>query len=63
MKTNVGNLDRGIRVVAGLALVALAAIGTVGAWAWLGFVQLATGLIGRCPPYAILGINTCSIKT
>jgi hypothetical protein len=62
MKSNVGSIDRGIRVVAGLALIGLAATGTVGVWGWLGVVPLATGLIGWCPPYAMLGINTCSIK-
>ena len=62
MKSNVGSIDRGIRVVAGLSLIALATTGTVGFWGWLGVVPLATGLIGWCPPYAMLGINTCSMK-
>ncbi|MFN4359718.1 MAG: DUF2892 domain-containing protein [Hylemonella sp.] len=62
MKTNIGNIERGIRVVAGLVLVALAATGTVGWWGWLGLVPMATGLVGWCPPYALLGINTCKVK-
>lgn len=62
MKTNIGNVERGIRVVAGLVLVALAATGTVGWWGWLGLVPMATGLVGWCPPYALLGINTCKVK-
>jgi hypothetical protein len=62
LKSNVGSIDRGIRVVAGLALIGLPATGTVGVWGWLGVVPLATGLIGWCPPYAMLGINTCSMK-
>lgn len=62
MKPNVGGLDRGIRIAAGVILVGLAATGTVGVWGWLGVVPLATGLIGWCPPYTLLGINTCSIK-
>lgn len=62
MKTNIGGIERIIRAVAGGALVALAATGTVGWWGWLGAIPLATGLIGWCPPYAILGINTCSVK-
>jgi O-antigen ligase len=62
MKTNVGSIDRGIRVVAGLALISLAVTGTVGVWGWLGVVPLATGLVGWCPPYAMLGINTCSMN-
>ena len=62
MKLNVGGIDRGIRVVAGLVLVALAATQTIGWWGWLGVIPLATGAIGWCPPYAIFGINTCSTK-
>ena len=62
MKLNVGGIDRGIRVAAGLVLVALAATQTVGWWGWLGVIPLATGAIGWCPPYAIIGINTCSTK-
>jgi hypothetical protein len=62
MKTNIGNIERGIRILAGLILIALAATNTVGWWGWLGVVPLATGLLGWCPPYAMLGINTCSSK-
>ncbi len=62
MKTNVGGIDRSLRIAAGLVLIALAATGTVGAWGWLGVVPLATGAIGWCPPYAILGFNTCAMK-
>ena len=49
MTRNVGNAERIARILAG----------TVGWWGWLGLVPLATGLIGWCPPYAMLGINTC----
>ena len=62
MKANVGGIDRGLRIVAGLVLIALAATGTVGWWGWLGVLPLATGLIGWCPPYAIFGFNTCAMK-
>ncbi len=62
MKSNVGGIDRILRIAVGLALIALAATGTVGWWGWLGIVPLATGAIGWCPPYAILGFNTCSRK-
>ena len=51
------------RVIAGLVLIALAATGTVGVWGWIGVVPLATGLIGWCPAYTLLGINTCSLKS
>jgi O-antigen ligase len=62
MKTNEGSVDRGLRVVAGLVLIALAATGTVGAWGWIGVVPLATGLMGWCPLYTVLGINSCGVK-
>ncbi|TXH89287.1 MAG: DUF2892 domain-containing protein [Rhodoferax sp.] len=62
MKANVGGVDRTLRIVAGLVLIGLAATGTVGIWGWLGIVPLATGAIGWCPPYAILGFNTCAMK-
>ena len=62
MKSNVGGIDRTVRIVAGLVLIALAITGTVGAWGWLGIVPLATGLIGWCPPYAMFGFNTCKVK-
>lgn len=59
MKVNEGTLDRGLRVVAGLTLIALAATGTVGVWGWIGVVPLLTGAVGMCPLYSVLGINTC----
>ncbi len=62
MKSNVGGIDRILRIVIGLVLVGLAATGTVGWWGWLGIVPLATGAIGWCLPYAMFGWNTCSMK-
>ena len=62
MTKNVGNIERIIRIVGGLVLIALAATSTVGVWGWLGLVPLATGLVGWCPPYSLLGINTCKNK-
>ena len=61
MKSNVGGIDRILRIVLGLVLIGLAATGTVGWWGWLGVIPLATGLIGWCPPYAILGLSTCRV--
>lgn len=63
MKRNVGGIDRILRIAAGGVLVALAATGTVGWWGWLGLVPLATGLVGWCPPYALLGFNTCKTRS
>jgi hypothetical protein len=62
MKSNVGGIDRTLRIVVGLVLLGLAATGTVGVWGWIGVVPLATGLIGWCPPYALFGWNTCGVK-
>lgn len=63
MKTNEGTIDRALRIIAGLALIALAATGIVGAWGWIGIVPLATGLLGWCPAYTLLGFNTCPMKS
>lgn len=62
MKVNVGTADRALRVIFGLALIALAATGTVGWWGYLGVIPLATGVFRFCPAYTILGTNTCATK-
>ena len=62
MKSNVGGMDEILRIIAGVALVALAATGTVGAWGWIGVVPLATGLFNFCPAYSLFGMNTCPMK-
>ncbi|HRH80596.1 MAG TPA: DUF2892 domain-containing protein [Thiobacillaceae bacterium] len=61
MNSNVGGVDRVVRIAAGVALVAWAALGGP-AWAWIGVVPLATGLIGWCPAYLPLGMSTCKTK-
>ena len=62
MTKNVGGIDRTLRIIVGLALIAGAATNAIGMWGYLGVVPLLTGLIGWCPPYAIFGFNTCSLK-
>ncbi len=59
MTKNEGNIDRGLRVVAGLVLIALAAMQIIGIWGYIGIVLLITGAVGLCPVYSILGIKTC----
>jgi len=61
MKANVGEIDKGIRIVAGLVLLALVFVleGSARWWGLIGVVPLATGLMGYCPLYALLGINSC----
>ena len=60
MTKNVGGIDRVLRAVIGLTLVALAATGTVGWWGYLGLLPLATAAMGWCPPYSLFGWNTCA---
>ena len=62
MKSNVGGIDRILRIVLGLVLIGLTLAGNIGVWGWLGVVPLATGAIGWCPPYAIFGFSTCAMK-
>ena len=61
-KTNVGGIDRVLRIVAGLVLIGLTLIGTIGPWGWIGVVPLATGLFRSCPLYSLIGVDTCPIK-
>ena len=62
MKMNEGTIDRALRVITGLVLIALAATGTVGMWGWIGIMPLLTGTVGYCPAYTIFGLSTCSMK-
>lgn len=62
MQANVGGIDKTLRMIAGVVLVALAATGVVGWWGWLGVVPLLTGSLNFCPLYPMLGINTCKVK-
>ena len=62
MKANVGTIDRVLRIAGGLALIALAATGTVGVWGYIGIVPLLTGVFRFCPVYPLLGMNTCQMK-
>lgn len=59
MKANEGTLDRTVRIVVGLVLLALVAMEKIGMWGLVGVVPLLTGLLGFCPVYAMLGIRTC----
>ena len=63
MTRNVGNLDRLIRALVGIAALSLVIVGPQTLWGLLGLIPLGTALIGWCPPYALLGINTCRLGT
>ncbi|MGE5517307.1 MAG: DUF2892 domain-containing protein [Bacteroidota bacterium] len=60
MTKNVGGIDRILRIVAGLVLIALAVTGVVGVWGYIGVIPLFTAAIGWCPAYSLLGVKTCS---
>ena len=62
MKSNVGGIDRILRVLIGVVLIALAATGIVGWWGWLGAVLLLTGVFSFCPMYPLLGFSSCPLK-
>ena len=59
---NVGTVDRTLRIVLGLALLSLAFVGPKTPWGYLGLLPLATGLVGFCGLYRVLGINTCGVR-
>lgn len=59
MKANVGTIDRVLRILVGVLLIALTLTGTIGLWGWIGLLPLATGVLRFCPLYPLLGISTC----
>lgn len=63
MKKNVGGLDKNLRIVLGIVLLALVFVGPKTMWGLIGIVPLVTGLFGLCPLYSILGFNTCPMKS
>ena len=61
MKLNVGIVDRSLRIVVGLVLIALTLLGQIGVWGWIGVIPLLTGAFRFCPLYSVLGLNTCGL--
>lgn len=59
LELNMATWDRALRVVIGVALIALVFFGPKTPWGWVGVVPLLTGLSGRCPAYALFGFRTC----
>ncbi len=59
MTSNVGGIDRLLRILVGLLLIGLAVGGVIGAWGYLGVLPLATGLIRWCPAYLPFGWTSC----
>ena len=66
MTSNVGGFDKIARIVVGVALIAFALLAPATiSWKWIGWigvVPLLTALVGFCPAYALLGLNTCPMK-
>ena len=61
LEKNMGKIDRAVRLVAGVALIAAATTGSAGAWAYLGIIPVFTAIIGSCPAYTLLRIRTCKV--
>jgi glyoxylate carboligase len=62
MTSNVGGIDKILRIVAGAGLIGATAAGLLPAWGYIGIVPLVTGLMGWCPLYPLIGLNTCPMK-
>ena len=62
MKKNAGNIDRAVRVVAGLAILSTAVVGPQTPLGYIGVIPLATGALGWCPLYTLFGFSTCPLE-
>ncbi len=61
MKANVGTVDKVVRIIAGLAIIGWGVV--AGNWLGaIGIIPLATALMGFCPAYSLIGVNTCGTK-
>ncbi|MCU7371148.1 DUF2892 domain-containing protein [Paucibacter sp. O1-1] len=63
MNTNVGGIDRVLRITLGLALIGATLYGAIGPWGWIGLLPLVTGLVRICPAYLPFGLSTCALKS
>ena len=59
---NEHNIERAARILVGIGLLSLVFTGPQTPWGWIGVIPLATGLIGSCPLYTVLGFSTCPMK-
>ncbi|HMU62137.1 MAG TPA: DUF2892 domain-containing protein [Gemmatimonadales bacterium] len=59
---NEHSVERVLRVLVGIGLLALVFVGPKTPWGYLGIIPLVTGLAGTCPVYTLLGISTCKAK-
>lgn len=63
MTKNVGQLDKILRIIVGLVLIGLTLAGQIGVWGWIGVLPIATGLMGWCPAYTLIGLKTCPTES
>ncbi|HYG86418.1 MAG TPA: DUF2892 domain-containing protein [Azospirillum sp.] len=61
-RCNVGGVDRALRAIVGLILIALVFVGPKTPWGWVGLIPLLTAVIGFCPAYTLMGVTTCSTE-
>ena len=59
---NEADWDRGLRVILGMALFSMTVIGPETRWGLIGLAAMATGLLGFCPLYRLIGVNTNSVE-
>jgi hypothetical protein len=62
MKKNVGGIDKTLRIIVGLVLIALVFVGPKTSWGWIGLIPLLTGIFNLCPLYLPLKISTAKEK-
>ncbi len=63
LKKNEHPLERGLRILLGAGLLSLVFVGPQTPWGWIGLIPLATGLLGSCPLYTLLGVDTCKLAS
>ncbi|WDE13725.1 YgaP family membrane protein [Thalassomonas haliotis] len=63
MNKNEGFIDRTLRIILGLLLLAMVFIGPQTFWGYVGLIPLVTGLVGFCPLYKIFGFSSCPLKS
>ncbi|MGB0908892.1 MAG: YgaP family membrane protein [Nitrospirales bacterium] len=61
---NVGHLERVIRITLGITLLAIGGLTALPIWGTfvtlvVGIIALVSGMMGFCPAWRILGMNTC----
>ena len=59
LETNEGTIDRAARILIGAGLLSLVFVGPHSYFGLIGIVPLATGLLGSCPLYSLIGLKTC----